>query len=120
MVALPLSSLKLNSIVAQYLGLNAAQSKAVRDLMSKQRKNIQPSMEQLQATKLRLLAATDRGYIDAREIQSLASRQARILGKLIVENSRIQAKGYKLMSTDQQKKLDEVKRQFQPSSREED
>jgi len=115
MVALPFSSLQLNSLVAQQLGLSPEQSKAIQDLMSEERKNLQPLMNQLQATKLKLLAVTDRGQIDQREVQSLATLQAQILGKLIVRNSRLQAKVYKLMSPDQQKKLDELKRQYQPS-----
>jgi len=115
MVALPFSSLQLDSLVAEYLRLSPVQSKAIRDLMAEERRNIQPLMEQLRETKLKLLAATDRGQIDQKEIKSLATLQAQILGKLIVKNSRLQAKVYKLMSPDQQKKLDELKRQHQPA-----
>jgi len=120
MVALPFSSLQLNSLVAEYLGLSPGQSKAVQDLMAEERRNIQPLMEQLKETKLKLLAATDRGQIDQEEIKSLATLQAQILGKLIVKNSRLQAKVYKLMSPDQQRKLDELKRQHQPTLQEMD
>ena len=114
MVALPFSSLELNPSLAQYLDLTAAQTRAIEKLMADERRNLQPLMAQLQTTKTRLLTATEAGQANEKEIKVLASEQAGLLAKLIVANSRMQAKLYKILNSEQQKKLDDLKRAREP------
>jgi hypothetical protein len=47
-------------------------------------------------------------------VKALAATQANMLAKLIVANSRMQAKLYKLLTPAQRKKLDNFKRTSEP------
>ena len=114
MVALPFSSLELNPSLAQYLDLTASQTKAIQQLMADERRNLQPLMAQLQTTREKLRAATGSGQANEKEVKALAATQANMLARLIVANSRMQAKLYKLLTREQQKKLDDFKRASEP------
>ena len=78
--------------------------------MSNERHNLQPLMEQLRTTRENLSAETAANPTNDKEIKALATTQANMLAKLIVANSRMQAKLYKLLTAEQQKKLDDFKR----------
>jgi LTXXQ motif family protein len=112
-VALPFSSLELNASLAEYLDLTPSQSKEIRQLMTNEHRNLQPLMAQLRVTREKLLAASGSGA-NEKEVKALAAAQANMLAKLIVSNSRMQAKLYKLLDRDQQKKLDDFKRTSEP------
>jgi len=114
MVALPFSSFELSPSLAQYLGLTASQSKAIQQLMSEERRNLQPMMAEMRTNREKLLAATEAGQGNEKEVKSLADAQAGMLAKLIVANSRMQEKLYKLLNRAQQKKLDDFKRASEP------
>ena len=114
MVALPFSSLQLNPSLAQYLELTESQSRAIQKLMTEERRDLQPLMAQLRSARARLVAATGADEANEKEMKALAATQARMLAKLIVANSRMQAKLYKLLTTEQQKKLDDFKRTSEP------
>lgn len=109
MVALPFSSLKLSPSLAQYLELSSEQVNAIQQLMSDEGRNLEPLMVQMRATKTKLLAATANRQTNEKEIKALASAEAYMLTKLILANSRMQARLYKLLSREQQKKLDALK-----------
>jgi Spy/CpxP family protein refolding chaperone len=112
MVALPFSSLQLNSSVIEYLDLSPAQVESIEKLMSDERRNLAPLMTQMQETKDQLLNVTEQGQsMDNKEVKALAATQARNLTKLIVANSHMRTKIYQLLSPTQQKKLDEFQRQ---------
>jgi len=110
MVTLPFSSLQLNPSLAQYLELTPSQSNAIQRLMSDERRNLQPLIEQLRTTREKLLAATGSGPAKEKQVKALAAR----LAKLIVANSRMQARLYKLLNSGQQKKLADFKRASDP------
>jgi hypothetical protein len=114
MVALPFSSLELNPSLVQYLDLTVSQSRAIQELMAEERRNLQPFMAQLEATREKLLTATGAGLANEKEVRALAATQANMLAKLIVANSRMQAKLYKLLNPEQRKKLEEFKRVSAP------
>jgi hypothetical protein len=112
MVALPFSSLQLNTSVIEYLDLSSAQVASIEKLMSDERRNLVPLMTQMQETREQLLSVGDQGRSnDDKEVRSLAAVQARNLMKVIVSNSRMRTKIYQLLSPAQQKKLDEIQRQ---------
>ena len=117
MVALPFSSLELSPSLAEYLQLSPEQVNAIQQLMSDERRNVEPLMAQMRATKTKLLAATARGQRNEREIKALADAEAAMLTRLILANSRMQGRLYKLLSREQQKKLDAFKQSTEPSSR---
>ena len=117
MVALPFSSLKLSPSLAAHLDLSPEQVNAIQQLMSDERRNVEPLMAQMRATKTKLLAATARGQRNEREIKALADAEAAMLTRLILANSRMQGRLYKLLSREQQKKLDAFKQSTEPSLR---
>jgi Spy/CpxP family protein refolding chaperone len=109
-LALPFSSLQLDPSLAQYLGLNTQQVSAIHELMSKERSEIEPVIAQFRTTQQELLATTQNRPSGDKEVQSLADAQAHLLTKLIAANWRLQADLAELLSPEQRKKLDEVKR----------
>jgi Spy/CpxP family protein refolding chaperone len=109
MVALPFSSFELNPSLADYLNLTQSQIEAIQQVMARERVNAQPLMSQLKAAKERLLAADTRQAND-KNIKVLADTQAGLLAKLIVANARMQSAIYKLLTPEQQGKLDYLKR----------
>jgi hypothetical protein len=117
LVALPFSSLELDPALAEYLGLSSGQIRAIQDLMWRERRNLEPLMNQLRLGRVKLVAATDqlvaatdRGRASEQQLQILARAQAEMLSKLIVENARLQARIYKLLTADQRRKVDYLKR----------
>lgn len=109
MVALPFSSFELNPSVAQYLHLSDSQIEGIRQVMTRERDNLRPLMSKLDATKQELLTV-DAKHTSEKQMKALADRQAGLLAKLIVANARMQSKIYKLLTLDQQRKLDDLKR----------
>jgi len=114
MVALPFSSFELSPSLAQYLGLTAEQISAIEKLMSEERRNLGPLMAQMQANKAKLLAASGHPQSNQKEVKALAAAQAGMLTELIIANSQMQAKLYKLLTVEQQKKLDNFKQSNEP------
>ena len=110
MVALPFSSFKLSPSLVEYLALSQEQVNAIEQLMSDERRNLEPLMARMRETKMKLLAATAGSQTNEKEIEALAATQAAMLTRLILANSRMQATLYKLLSREQQKKLDAFKR----------
>ena len=108
MVALPFSSFELNSSVAQYLNLSDSQIEGIQRVMTRERRNLQPLMSQLNATRQQLLTA-DPEHTSEKQLKSLADRQAGLLAKLIVANGRMQSKIYKLLTLEQQRKVNDLK-----------
>ena len=109
MVALPFSSFELNTSLAEYLNLSQSQIEAIQQVMARERGNVQPVIAQLKAAKEKLLAA-DARQLNDKNIKVLADAQASLLAKLIVANARMQSKIYKLLTQEQQGKLDYLKR----------
>ena len=109
MVALPFSSFELNTSLAEYLNLSQSQIEAIQQVMARERGNVQPLIAQLKAAKEKLLAADARQPND-KNIKALAVTQAGLLAKLIVANARMQSEIYKLLTPEQQEKLDHLKR----------
>jgi Spy/CpxP family protein refolding chaperone len=109
MVALPFSSFELNTSLAEYLNLSQSQIEAIQQVMARERGNVQPVIAQLKAAKEKPLAADARQPND-KNIKVLADTQAVLLAKLIVTNARMQSKIYKLLTQEQQGKLDYLKR----------
>lgn len=115
MVALPFSSFELNPSLAEYLNFNQSQIEAIQKVMARERGNVQPLIAQLKATKEKLLAVDARQPND-KDIKVLAATQAGLLAKLIVANARMQSEIYKLLTPEQQEKLDVLKRRNESSA----
>jgi Spy/CpxP family protein refolding chaperone len=111
LVEVPLSPLQLNSELIQYLDLTPTQVTSIQELVSQERRTLEPLMAQLQLTNEQLAAITGHDQTkNENEIKSLANVQARNLANLLVANSRLRAKIYQLLSPQQQRRLDEFRR----------
>jgi hypothetical protein len=113
-LALPFSSLQLDPSLAEYLSLSPQQVSAIQHLMSRERSKVEPLMSQFRTTQQELLASTQSNQSlnqsTDKKVQSLADAQAHLLTKLIAANWHLQADLSELLSPEQRKKLDEIKR----------
>ena len=66
-------------------------------------------MTQLRNTREKLLAIGSE-HVNGKELKALADTEASLLARLIVANARMQSKIYKILSSDQQKKLSDLER----------
>ena len=115
MAALPFSSFELNPSLAEYLDLSQSQIEAIQQVMARERGNVQPLIAQLKAAKDKLLAADARQPND-KSIKVLADTQAGLLAKLIVANARMQSEIYRVLTPEQQGKLDYLKRNHESAA----
>jgi Spy/CpxP family protein refolding chaperone len=108
-LALPFSSLQLNSSLAQYLELTPEQSSAITQVMARERPYVAPLMAELDATRQKLEMATRNAHPDQKQISSLALTQAHLLTKLVAENADLQAKISRLLNSEQRRKIEKLR-----------
>jgi hypothetical protein len=108
-VALPFSSLQLNSSLEQYLELTPEQSSAIRQVMARERPYVVPLMAEFNATRQKLEMATRSSHPDQKQIRSLALIQARLLTKLVAEDTDLQGKISRLLNSEQLRKIEKLK-----------
>jgi hypothetical protein len=109
LVELPFSSFELTEGVAQHLSLTQSQKEAIQQVMARERRNMEPLMAQSRSIREKLLAL-DVQHSNKRDIKNLADEQAALLARFIVANARMQSEIYKLLTPQQQRKLDDLKR----------
>jgi hypothetical protein len=109
LVELPFSSFELTDGVAEHLGLTQSQKEAIQQLMGRERHNMEPLFARLRSVREKLLAL-DVQHSNKKEIKTLADEQAALLAKFIVANARMQSEIYKLLTPEQKRKLDNLKR----------
>ena len=109
LVELPFSSFELTEGVAEHLGLTQSQKEAIQQVMGRERHKMEPLFVQLRNVREKLLAL-DVQHSNKKDIKTLADAQAALLAKFIVANARMQSEIYKLLTPQQQRKLDDLKR----------
>jgi len=109
MVELPFSSFELTAAVAEHLSLTPSQKEAIQQVMTRERHHMEPLMAQSRSLREKLLAL-DPQHSNRKEIKTLADAQAALLAKFIVANARMQSEIYRLLTPQQQRKLDDLKR----------
>jgi hypothetical protein len=114
-VELPFSSFELTAAVAEHLNLTQSQKEAIQQLMARERQRMEPLMAHSRSVREKLLAL-DPQHSDKKEIKTLADTQAALLAKFIVANARMQSEIYKLLTPEQQRKLDGLKRSGEPEA----
>ena len=114
-VALPFSSLQLNSSLEQYLELTPEQSAAIRQVMARERPYVAPLMAEFNAARQKLEVATRSTHPDQKQIRSLAIIQARLLTKLVAEDTDLQGKISHLLNSEQRRKIEKLKQANQVS-----
>jgi len=109
LVELPFSSFELTPAVAEHLSLTQSQKEAIQQVMTRERRTMEPLMAQLRSIREKLLAL-DPHHSNKKEIKTLADGQAALLAKFIVANARMRSEIYRLLTPEQQRKLDDLKR----------
>jgi len=105
----PFSSFELTAAVAEHLSLTQSQKEAIQQVMTRERHHMEPLMGQSRSIREKLLAL-DPQHSNKKEIKTLADAQAALLAKFIVANARMQSEIYRLLTPEQQRKLDDLKR----------
>jgi Spy/CpxP family protein refolding chaperone len=113
----PTSSPDVSEQIASYLELTPSQIAAIQAQVADDRKRVEPLLEQLDNSRRALMSATLDGNFDAAEVQTLATEQSRILEELIVANALLESKVYSMLTTEQQRKVDELRRRARASLR---
>jgi LTXXQ motif family protein len=107
-VELPFSSFELTDGVAEHLALTKSQKEAIQQVMTRTRRQMEPLMAQSRTIREKLLAF-DPQHANKKEIKTLADAQAALLARFIVANASMQSEIYKLLTPEQQRKLDGLK-----------
>jgi Spy/CpxP family protein refolding chaperone len=102
----PDSSPDVSQAIAKYLELTPLQIAAIQAQIQKERGQVRPLVRRLAKNRRALIAATLKGRFDARQVRDLATEQSRIEEQLIVANARLQANVYKILTLEQQRKID--------------
>jgi Spy/CpxP family protein refolding chaperone len=110
-VSPPDASLDVPAAIVSYLDLTPLQIAAIQAQIAVQRRQVQSLMQELTNNRWQLIATTLKGQFDIRQVRKLAARQARILEPLVVANARLQAEIYKILTVEQQRKLDEMRKE---------
>lgn len=111
LVSPPNSSADVPTAVVEYLDLKPTQIVAIQAQIEEQRVQAQSLLEQLTNNRRELIATTLQGRFDIRQVRKLAAQQARILEPLVVGNARLQTEIYKILTVEQQRKLDEMRKE---------
>jgi hypothetical protein len=109
LVELPFSSFELTAAVAERLNLTQSQKEAIQQVMTRDRHQMEPLMAQSRSISEKLLALAPQ-QSNKKQIKTLADAQAALLAKFIVANARMQSEIYKLLTPEQQRKLDDLKK----------
>jgi len=115
LVELPFSSFELTAAVAERLSLTQSQKEAIQQVMTRERHHMEPLMAQSRSIREKLLAL-DPQRNNRKEIRTLADAQAALLAKFIVANARMRSEIYRLLTPEQQRKLDDLKRIGEPGT----
>lgn len=110
-VSAPDSSADVPTAIVEYLDLTPVQIVAIQTQIEEQRLQAQSLIEQLTNNRRELTATTLQGRFDIRQVRKLAAQQARILEPLVVANARLQTKIYEILTVEQQRKLDEMRKE---------
>jgi len=110
-VSPPESTPDVPAAIVSYLELTPLQIAAIQAQIAVQREQVQSLMQQLTNNRRELIATTLKGQFDIRQVRKLAAQQARILEPLVVANARLQTEIYKTLTVEQQRKLDEMRKE---------
>jgi len=110
-VSPPDSSSDVPTAIIEFLDLTPLQIAAIQAQIAVQRGQTQSLMKQLTNNRRELIASTLKGHFDIHRVRKLAAQQARILEPLVVANARLQTEIYKLLTVEQQRRLDVVRKE---------
>ncbi len=97
--------------IVTHLELNPAQIAAIEAQISDERKRVQPLLERLENSRRKLISLKLNGNFDANKVQALAAEQSWIMNQLIIANALLETKVYRMLTAEQQRKVDDLRRQ---------
>lgn len=109
----PLSPPHLDRL-ARDLNLTEAQQSELKAFMDAQRATMDALRKKMDAERGQLDAATASGQFDEAQVRSLAAQQAQTHADLLVEQKRIEAKIYSLLTPEQRARFEQLRRRRQP------
>src|SRR6266404_1583940 len=107
----PESAPDVSQAIVKYLELTPAQIAAIQLQIEKERGRVRPLVERLAKNRRALIVATLKGQFDVDQVRELAAQQARILEPLIVANARLQTKVYEILTIEQRRKIDGMRKE---------
>jgi hypothetical protein len=108
-VLVELPTFELTAAVEERLSLSQSQKEAIQQVMTRERRHLEPLMAQLRRIGQKLFALEPQ-HSNKKEIKTLADAEAALLAKFIVANEHMQSEIYGLLTPEQQRKLDDLKR----------
>jgi len=103
------SSPDIPSEIIAFLELNPPQIAAMQAQISDERKQIQPLLQRLEESRRKLISTKQNGNLDT--LKNAATEQSKIMKQLIVANAVLETKLYRMLTSEQQRKADELRRQ---------
>jgi hypothetical protein len=103
------SSPDIPAEIIAYLELNPPQIAAMQAQIADERKQIQPLLQRLEESRRKLISTKQNGNLD--NLKSAATEQSKIMKRLIVANALLETKLYRMLTSEQQRKADELRRQ---------
>jgi Spy/CpxP family protein refolding chaperone len=110
-VSPPDSSPDLSQAIVKYLKLTPVQIAAIQSQIEEERGRVRPLVKRLTRNRQTLTAATLKGRFDVRQVRDLAAELSRIQEQVIVANARLQVAAYKILTIEQQRKLDGMRKE---------
>ncbi len=110
-IAPPTSSPDVQQQLANYLQLNPEQIAAIQAQIANDRRQVQPLLQRLETSRRALISSTLDGQYDAKRVELLAAEQSQIMEQLIVANAMLETELYKLLTPEQQQKVNDLRRQ---------
>jgi Spy/CpxP family protein refolding chaperone len=110
-VSPPDSSPDLSQAIVKYLKLTPAQIAAIQSQIEEERGRVRPLVKRLTRNRQALTAATLKGRFDVRQVRDLAAELSRIQEQIIVANARLQEAAYTILTVEQQRKLDGMRKE---------
>ena len=111
LISPPESAPDVPTAIVEYLELTPVQTAAIQAQIEEQRVQAQSLIQQLTNNRRELIATTVQGRFDIRQVRKLAAQQARILEPLVVANARLQTEIYNILTVEQQRRLDEMRKE---------
>jgi Spy/CpxP family protein refolding chaperone len=106
----PDSSPDVSEAIVKYLKLTPLQIATIQAQIEKERGQVRPLLKRLAKNRRALIiAATRKGRFDVRQVRDLATEKSRIEEQLIVANAHLQARVYKTLTLEQQRRIDDIR-----------
>jgi Spy/CpxP family protein refolding chaperone len=96
------------------LGLTDAQKEQVKAIHEAERTKIEPYLKQLEDARTALKEATAKGQFDETKVRAIAATQSQAQIELTVSRARTEAAVYKILTPEQQAKVEQLHAQHKP------